>query len=107
MFGFHRINRLSVSSIVIYKSGIESLENKLDSVTLDKKHINSFVFKWNNLSYPIGPCKFMSSYNIVVKMDDGSMRKFRTTHSVIKENTGCGFIFFNDENYFEKIWNKK
>ena len=104
--GFQGLENDSVEHITIYKFNANSFNHQQDSLVLSKKQINNFVRKWNT-SYPIGPCKYIPSFTLTVKMKNGQVRDFRTCGGTIKEDNGYGYKFLFDKNFFESTWNGK
>jgi len=105
-YGFHRLDKDSIESVVIYKFVANAINHYHDSLILSKNQINKFVIKWNN-SYPVGPYKYIPEFTLTVKMINGNSRYFRIAGATIKERIDFGFQFICGDDLFESIWNKK
>jgi len=107
-YGFHRLDKDSIDSIVIYKFKSDALNycHCSDSMILSKTQINKFARKWNN-SYPVGTYKYLPSFTLSAKMKNGSFRNFRIGGINIKEDKDWSYRFVFDDSFFESIWNKK
>ena len=81
-----------------------SHEIKSDSLLLSENQIKKVICKWNN-SYPIGPCKFIPSFILKVKLKKGSIRNFNYIDGCLKEN-GLGYHFIFNRNFITKMWHK-
>jgi hypothetical protein len=107
-YGFQRLDKDSIDSIVIYKFKSDTLNycHCSDSMILSKTQINNFARKWNN-SYPVGTYKYLPSFTLSAKMKNGSFRNFRIGATNIKEDKDWSYRFVFDDSFFESIWNKK
>jgi len=77
---------------------------EFDSVLLSKDQIEQLIFKWNN-GYPIGPVKFVPTFNLDVKLRTGKIRHFSYVDGCLKEN-GWGVRFIFNGNFIAKMWGK-
>ena len=105
-FGFHRIDKDEIKLVILYKFDNDLNSQKMDSLILSQEQINSFAWKWNN-SYPTGPYKYLSTFNLKVIMKDGEMRHFRIGHLLIKEKNDYAYRFINDNNFFDRVWDTR
>lgn len=87
------INLADVESITIG----DGLEDST-AITLVRSDVITFVNKWNS-STPKGMCKYRPEHWFIVKMKDGSTRKFRQGGETMKENNDYCFDVGSNEAY--------
>ena len=100
-FTFRNLKYDSIEYVALFKYNIK---NKPDSIILSDRQTKTLIYKWNN-SYPIGPCKFIPSFIVKVKLKNGSTRDFNYIKECLKEN-GWGYQFIFRGNFITKMWNK-
>ena len=98
---FHKLEYDSIEYIALIKYNHEI---KFDSLLLSEKQMRKVICNWNN-SYPIGPCKFIPSFVLKVKLKKGGIRTFNYIDGCLKEN-GWGYHFIFNGNFITKMWHK-
>ena len=100
---FTIIDKTTVKSILLVHNHHKSQN---DTLLLPRDDKNSIINYWNR-SLPIGPCKYIPTYILIVQFNDGSVRTFRINQNTMKENNDYCFKLLCSKKYFDDYFKNK
>ncbi|MFK8036911.1 MAG: hypothetical protein AB8B74_01375 [Crocinitomicaceae bacterium] len=84
---------------------IDNRQDTMSAVQLSVLEKEEFVRRWNN-AIPIGMCKYMPEYYIIVKLVNDSTKIYSANGDCIKGGNDLCFKF-NSNEYFDLLWKNK